>query len=164
MAEDLKINGETREEIYKSLYPQIQALLEAEPDMIANMANFCAAIKEAFNFLWVGFYLVNDKQLILGPFQGPVACTRIDFGRGACGTSWKSEKAIIVDDVDSYPGHIACSSSSRSEIVIPLFFGGSVWAVLDVDSAILADFTEIDLDCLIKMLFFIQPVGTTLLK
>ena len=162
MAEDLQISGDTREEIYKSLFPQLQALFVSETDMIANMANFCAAIKEAFNFLWVGFYLVNDKQLVLGPFQGPVACTRIDFGRGVCGNSWKSEEAIIVDDVDSYPGHIACSSASRSEIVIPLLFDGSVWAVLDIDSEILTDFTDTDLNWLKKMLVFIKPVKFSL--
>lgn len=157
MAEVLQIKGDTREEIYKSLFPQLKALLEAEADIIANMANFCAAIKEAFNFLWVGFYLVNNKQLVLGPFQGPVACTRIDYGRGVCGNAWKSKEAIIVNDVNLYPGHIACSSDSRSEIVIPLSLKGKVWAVFDIDSVLIADFSEVDLSYLRTMLMLVKP-------
>jgi GAF domain-containing protein len=114
--------------------PQIQALLSGESDMIANMANISAALKEVFSFWWVGFYLVKNNELVLGPFQGPVACTRIALGKGVCGTSWKEAKTIIVPDVDQFPGHIACSSASRSEIVVPLLKDGKVIAVLDVDS------------------------------
>lgn len=157
MAEDLKIDGITRTEIYTSLSPQVKALLENEPNLVANMANFCAALKEAFNFFWVGFYLVEGKELVLGPFQGPVACTRIGFGKGVCGQAWKLKEAILVEDVDLFPGHIACSSASRSEIVIPLINNGEVWAVLDVDSSSLNDFTETDQRYLTEMLGNIQP-------
>lgn len=135
MSEELQIDkNSSREEKYKSLVPQIQALLTGESDMIANMANISAALKEVFSFWWVGFYLVKNNELVLGPFQGPVACTRIALGKGVCGTSWKEAKTIIVPDVDQFPGHIACSSASRSEIVVPVLKDGKVFAVLDVDS------------------------------
>ncbi len=135
MSEELQIDkNSSREEKYKSLVPQIQALLTGESDVIANMANISAALKEVFSFWWVGFYLVKNNELVLGPFQGPVACTRIAIGKGVCGTSWKEAKTIIVADVDQFPGHIACSSASRSEIVVPVLKDGKVIAVLDVDS------------------------------
>ncbi|MBS1635947.1 MAG: GAF domain-containing protein [Bacteroidetes bacterium] len=145
MAEDLTIQGTTKSERYTSLLPQIKALLEGETDAIANMANVCAALKEAFGFFWVGFYLVKDNQLVLGPFQGPVACTRIALGKGVCGTAWKERKTLIVDDVDAFPGHIACSSLSKSEIVVPMFnAAGDVCGVLDVDSDSYAGFDADD--------------------
>lgn len=158
MAEDLIITGNSRDEIYHSLTPQVAALLDYETDLIANMGNFCAAVKEAFGFLWVGFYLVKELELVLGPFQGPVACTRIGFGKGVCGACWELKETIIVDDVNSFPGHIACSSASKSEIVIPLLEDGKVWAVLDVDSAIPGDFSLLDRLHLTSMLGHIRPV------
>lgn len=144
MAEDLKIITAGKAEQYQSLFPQVAALLEGESDMIANMANVSAALKEQFNFFWVGFYLVKNDELVLGPFQGPVACTRIAKGRGVCGAAWQQQKALIVPDVDAFPGHIACSSASKSEIVIPIIQNNQVVAVLDVDSAELNQFDEID--------------------
>ena len=145
MAEDLTVQGTTKAERYQSLLPQVKALLEGETDLIANMANVCAAIREAFGFFWIGFYLVKDNQLVLGPFQGPVACTRIALGKGVCGTSWKEQKTLIVDDVDAFPGHIACSSLSKSEIVIPLYnAAGAVCGVLDIDSDSYASFNAED--------------------
>lgn len=126
------------------LIPQLKALTEDEPDLIANMGNIASALKEAFDFFWVGFYRVDGEQLVLGPFQGPVACTRISYGRGVCGTAWKQGKTLVVPDVDQFPGHIACSSRSRSEIVIPLFREGKVCAVLDADSDELDRFSETD--------------------
>lgn len=135
MAEDLLISGTTKEEKYQSLVPQIKALIEGETDLIANMANVCAALKFGMDFFWVGFYLVKDNQLVLGPFQGPVACTRINKGKGVCGTSWQKEDVIIVEDVDQFPGHIACSALSKSEIVLPIYNSQKeVVGVLDVDS------------------------------
>lgn len=145
MAEQLVISAETgKGERYKTLIPQIESLISDEHDLIANLANVAAALKQTFGFLWVGFYLVRDRQLVLGPFQGPIACTRIDFGIGVCGTAWKEKKAIMVPDVDQFPGHIACSSLSRSEIVIPVMKSNDVIAVLDVDSDQLNDFDEVD--------------------
>ncbi|RNC64638.1 GAF domain-containing protein [Proteiniphilum sp. X52] len=145
MAEDLHIPyGVSKEGIYKALYPQLQALVEGEPDLIANMANITSVLKEAFRFLWVGFYRVWGEQLVLGPFQGPPACTRINYGKGVCGTAWKEERTLIVPDVDKFPGHIACSRWSRSEIVVPVRQGGAVTAVLDVDSDRLGHFDETD--------------------
>ena len=145
MAEELIIDkNASKIDIYESLYPQIQALLSGENDSIANMANTAAALKEAFNFLWVGFYIVRNEELVLGPFQGPIACTRISLGKGVCGTSWKEAKTIVVPDVDQFPGHIACSSASRSEIVVPIIKDDIVIAVLDVDSEHLNQFDEID--------------------
>src|SRR3954465_8987961 len=124
MAEDLTIIQGSKTEIYRSLIPQIKALIDSEPDLVANLANVSAALKEQFNWLWVGFYLVKNEQLVLGPFQGPVACTRIHKGKGVCGTSWANNEVVFVPDVDAFPGHIACSSASRSEIVLPLISGG----------------------------------------
>ena len=144
MAEDLNIIKGTKEDQYQALIPQIKALLEGENDLIANLANVSAALKEQFNFLWIGFYMVKNGELVLGPFQGPVACTRILKGKGVCGASWAQAKTIIVPDVEAFPGHIACSSSSRSEIVIPLVKKGEVLGVLDVDSAELNKFDETD--------------------
>lgn len=145
MAEDLCICEGTKEEKYRALLPQIKSLLAGEDDLIANLANMCAALKETFGFFWVGFYLVKDDELVLGPFQGPVACTRIRHGRGVCGTAWAEAKTLVVPDVDAFSGHIACSSQSRSEIVIPLVRAeGSVWGVLDIDSDELNSFNETD--------------------
>ena len=145
MAEDLSIQGNSKEEKYQSLLPQIKALIEGESDNIANMANICAAIKYGLNFFWVGFYLVKNTQLVLGPFQGPVACTRINLGKGVCGTSWKNNEVIIVEDVDKFPGHIACSSLSKSEIVLPIYNSKKeIIGVLDVDSDEYNSFDEID--------------------
>ena len=144
MAEDLNIIQGSKEEIYPSLIPQIKGLLEGEPDLIANLANITAALKEQFGWLWVGFYLVRGEELVLGPFQGPVACTRIKKGRGVCGTSWQKAQTLIVPDVEKFPGHIACSSLSRSEIVVPVIRNGEVAAVLDVDSELLDQFNETD--------------------
>lgn len=145
MAEDLiKLYG-TKKDVYHSLLPQIKALVEGESDRIANLANTCAALKTTFGFLWVGFYIVHKEELVLGPFQGPIACTRIKKGKGVCGTSWEKAEAIIVADVDTFPGHIACSSMSKSEIVVPLIKNNEVIAVLDVDSDTLDFFDEIDL-------------------
>ncbi len=144
MAEDLHIVKADKETEYQSLIPQIKALLEGEPDLVANLANVAAALKEQFGWLWVGFYLVKQDELVLGPFQGPVACTRIRKGRGVCGTSWAEARTLIVPDVEQFPGHIACSSLSRSEIVLPLIRNGEVMGVLDVDSADLNTFDTID--------------------
>ncbi len=145
MAEDLTITKTgTREEQYLSLIPQIEALLYGETDLIANLANVCAALKEQFNWFWVGFYLVKEDELVLGPFQGPVACTRIRKGKGVCGTSWAQRETIIVPDVDAFPGHIACASASKSEIVLPLYKGDEIIGVLDVDSEHLSHFDEVD--------------------
>jgi GAF domain-containing protein len=144
MAEDLSIVQGTKEEKYKSVIPQIKALIEGEPDLVANLANIVAALMEQFNWLWLGFYLVKENQLVLAPFQGPVACTRIKKGRGVCGTSWEKAQTIIVPDVEKFPGHIACSSKSRSEIVVPVIRDSKVMGVLDVDSEQLAAFDETD--------------------
>lgn len=145
MAEDLNIiqNG-TKAKRYEALVPQIKALLEAETDLVANLANVAAALKEQFGWLWVGFYLVKEAQLVLGPFQGPVACTRIRKGKGVCGTSWEKAETLIVPDVENFPGHIACSSLSKSEIVVPLLQGKNVVGVLDADSSELNEFDETD--------------------
>lgn len=144
MAEDLTIIRGSKEEQYLALIPQIKALIEGETDLVANLANITGALKEQFGWFWVGFYLVKGEQLVLGPFQGPVACTRISKGRGVCGTSWAKAETLIVPDVEKFPGHIACSSLSRSEIVIPLINNGAVWGVLDVDSELLDQFDETD--------------------
>lgn len=153
MAEDLQISGNTKEEIYQSIVPQIKALVEGESDITANMANVCAALKFGLNFFWVGFYLIKNNQLILGPFQGPVACTRINLGKGVCGTSWQNNEVIIVDDVDSFPGHIACSSLSKSEIVLPIYNSNKdVIGVLDVDSDAYKTFDKIDEQYLTQIL------------
>lgn len=146
MAEELFYpQGLSKKETYEAVIPQIKALVSNEQDLIANMANLSAVLKQIFNFFWVGFYRVKGDSLILGPFQGPIACTRIRYGRGVCGTAWKEKKAIIVPDVDKFPGHIACSSQSRSEIVIPVFDDhGNVFAVLDIDSDKQDSFDETD--------------------
>lgn len=144
MAEDLHIIQGTKEEQYKELIPQIKGLLTGEPDLIANLANICAALKEQFGWLWVGFYWVRNEELVLAPFQGPVACTRIRKGKGVCGTSWAEAKTLIVPDVEQFPGHIACSSLSKSEIVVPVIRSGVVLGVLDVDSVDLNTFDETD--------------------
>lgn len=144
MAEDLSIIQGTKEEQYKTLLPQIKTLIEGEPDLIANLANICAALKEQFGWLWVGFYLVKNDELVLGPFQGPVACTRISKGRGVCGAAWQQAQTLIVPNVEKFPGHIACSSLSRSEIVIPFIKNNEVAGVLDVDSERLEQFDETD--------------------
>ncbi len=144
MSEDLHISKGSKEDQYLSLLPQINGLLDGEPDLIANLANIAGALKEQFNWLWVGFYIVKGDELVLGPFQGPVACTRIRKGRGVCGTSWAEAKTLIVPDVEKFPGHIACSSLSKSEIVVPLLKNNEVVAVLDADSISLNDFNETD--------------------
>ena len=145
MAEDLKIVTDiSKEAQYRSLIPQIAALIQGESDQVANLANIAAALKEQFGWFWVGFYLVKDEVLVLGPFQGPVACTRIQKGKGVCGASWLQKETLIVPDVEAFPGHIACAAASRSEIVLPLFKDGEVIGVLDVDSEHLAHFDEVD--------------------
>jgi L-methionine (R)-S-oxide reductase len=145
MAENLIIAQSTsREERYKVLVPQIEALTSGEPDVIANLSNIAAALRQTMNFFWVGFYIVKNSELVLGPFQGPIACTRIAFGKGVCGACWKDKQVIIVPNVDEFPGHIACSSDSRSEIVLPALKSGEVVLVLDVDSDQLNDFDETD--------------------
>lgn len=145
MSEEIIIDkNSTKEEKYLALLPQISSLLKSEKDITANMANVAAVLKEAFDFFWVGFYVVRETQLVLAPFQGPVACTRINFGKGVCGTAWKEAKTILVPDVDQFPGHIACSSLSKSEIVVPILKDDKVAAVLDVDSDELDHFDSID--------------------
>jgi len=156
MAENLITVTGTREEQYQSLLSQIEALLSGEKDLIANMANVSAALKAQFDFFWVGFYLVKESELVLGPFQGPIACTRIKKGRGVCGKVWELEEHLIVPDVDSFPGHIACNSLSRSEIVLPLFSKDGVVAVLDIDSDVHNDFDETDAVYLQKIIHFIE--------
>jgi L-methionine (R)-S-oxide reductase len=155
MAEDLTITKGDKKTQYESLLPQIQGLLSGETNLIANLGNITAALKEQFNWLWVGFYWIQEDELVLGPFQGPVACTRIKKGRGVCGTSWQKEATIIVDDVEKFPGHIACSSNSKSEIVLPVFKEGKILGVLDVDSSELADFDTVDQVYLEKILAMI---------
>ncbi|MBQ6082930.1 MAG: GAF domain-containing protein [Bacteroidales bacterium] len=144
MSEDLIIIGSNKKELYENLIPQIQSLVEGEPDSIANMANVSACLKDTFHFWWVGFYRVVGDELVLGPFQGPLACTRIKKGKGVCGTAWQKAETVVVPDVDAFPGHIACSSLSRSEIVVPIVKNGEVIAVLDIDSEKLNTFDDID--------------------
>ncbi len=156
MAEDLSIIQGTKEEQYQTLLPQIKALMEGEPDLIANLANICAALKEQFGWLWVGFYLVKNEELVLAPFQGPVACTRIRKGRGVCGAAWQSAKTLIVPDVEKFPGHIACSSLSKSEIVVPIINNNDVVGVLDADSEILDFFDETDKNYLEEIVGWIE--------
>jgi L-methionine (R)-S-oxide reductase len=144
MAEDLSILKGSKQEQYESLIPQIQGLLHGENNLIANLANISAALKEQFNWWWVGFYWIQEDELVLGPFQGPVACTRIKKGRGVCGGAWEQGKTLVVEDVEKFPGHIACSSASKSEIVVPVFKNGAIVGVLDVDSELLAHFDETD--------------------
>ena len=158
MSETISVTGNTKEEKYKSLLPQIKALIEGEKDFIANISNIMGALKYGMNFLWVGIYFVKQNELVLGPFQGPVACTRIAFGKGVCGTTWKEKKTIIVNDVEKFPGHIVCSSDSKSEIVIPCFKQEEVFAVLDVDSDKLNDFDETDKQYLEKIALIIETL------
>ena len=148
--------GATKEEKYVSLLPQIEALISGEADNIANLANISAALKEAFGFFWVGFYLVKNDELVLGPFQGPIACTRIGYGKGVCGTAWKEGKTLIVPDVEAFPGHIACNAASKSEIVLPAFNEGQVALVLDIDSDRLNDFDATDQQYLEKLMRLVE--------
>ncbi|MDR0802686.1 GAF domain-containing protein [Fluviicola sp.] len=144
MAEELFIAQSSREEKYRVLLPQAKALCASESNLVANLANMASALKITFDFFWIGFYLVENDELVLGPFQGPVACTRIAFGKGVCGAAWKQNKTVIVPDVDAFPGHIACSGNSKSEIVVPIRKDDQVVAVLDADSSLLNDFDQID--------------------
>jgi L-methionine (R)-S-oxide reductase len=157
MAEELFISQSTdKKEKYSVLVPQIEALTTGEPDLVANLSNIAAALKQSMGFFWVGFYLVKNNQLVLGPFQGPIACTRIDFGKGVCGASWKQKKTIVVPNVDEFPGHIACSSASKSEIVLPAFKNNEVALVLDVDSDQLNDFDADDAIALERVMRIIE--------
>ena len=156
MTNYLSIAKGTKTEQYQSLIPQIKALIDGEPDLVANLANITGALKEQFGWFWVGFYLVKGEQLVLAPFQGPVACTRINNGRGVCGTSWAKAETLIVADVEKFPGHIACSSLSRSEIVVPMIREGIVWGVLDVDSEELNTFDETDKNFLEEIISLIE--------
>jgi L-methionine (R)-S-oxide reductase len=156
MAEDLNIITGSKAEQYQSLIPQIKGLLEGEPDLVANLANTVAALKEQFGWFWVGFYLVKNEELVLGPFQGPVACTRIKKGKGVCGSSWAQQKTLIVPDVEKFPGHIACSSLSKSEIVVPVMKGNEVVAVLDVDSDEYDQYDETDRQYLEQIVSLIE--------
>jgi GAF domain-containing protein len=157
MAENLIVNSSAdKHEKYNTLIPQLNALVEGETDVVANLANIAAALKQTMNFFWVGFYLVKENQLVLGPFQGPIACTRIDFGKGVCGTAWRDKETIIVRDVDKFPGHIACSSLSKSEVVLPARKNGEVYLVLDVDSDVLNDFDETDKSYLERVMRLIE--------
>lgn len=164
MAESLALTpGLPRAERYRELLPQLRAMLEGEGDLTANLANTAAALRQAFGFFWVGFYLVRpvpdgEPQLVLGPFQGPIACTRIAKGRGVCGGAWAEKKTLIVPDVEQYPGHIACASDSKSEIVVPMFDGaGDVWGVLDIDSDELDQFSTVDQDALEQLVAWLRP-------
>lgn len=159
MAEELIISTSSdKKEKYATLLPQLIALVSGETDRIANLSNIAAALKQSMNFFWVGFYLVNDGQLVLGPFQGPVACTRIPMGKGVCGTAWKEKKTIIVPNVDEFPGHIACSSDAKSEIVLPAFKNDEVFLVMDVDSDTLNDFDAIDAHALEQVMRMIETL------
>lgn len=151
MSENLIIKGETKKELYENLLPQIKSLVECESDMIANMANISACLKDTFNFWWVGFYRVINDELVLGPFQGPLACTRIKKGKGVCGTTWQNAETTIVPDVDTFPGHIACSSLTKSEIVVPVIKNNEVIVVLDIDSEKASNFDETDKEFLEKL-------------
>ena len=157
MAEELIIDNQaTKEEKYQSLIPQIEALVTGEPDLTANLANIASALKYGMGFFWVGFYLVKDDELVLGPFQGPIACTRIRKGKGVCGTSWANAETVVVPNVDEFPGHIACSSDSKSEIVLPAFKNGEVALILDVDSDQLDDFDTTDQTHLEKLMRIVE--------
>ena len=160
MAEELKLSGTDRRTRYEELYPQLAALLSSEPLLLPNLANFAAALRQTFGFFWVGFYLVEGEELILGPFQGDIACTRIRRGRGVCGAAWAEDKTLVVPDVEAFPGHIACSSASRSEIVVPVHDAlGRVAAVLDIDSDELDDFTaELDAHELERYVALLRPL------
>ena len=162
MAETLFLpQSGTKEEIYQALLPQVEALITGELDLVANLANIAAALREAFGFFWVGFYMVQGQELVLGPFQGPIACTRIAYGRGVCGTAWKEQKTQLVPDVEAFPGHIACSSASKSEIVVPAFQDGEVFLVLDVDSDQLDDFDTVDQKYLEDLMGMLEKTRTS---
>ncbi len=162
MAETLFLpQAGSKKEIYQALLPQVEALISGEQDLVANLANIAAALREAFGFFWVGFYVVQGQELVLGPFQGPIACTRIAFGRGVCGTAWKEKKTQLVPDVEAFPGHIACSSASKSEIVVPVFQDGEVFLVLDVDSDRLDDFDAVDQRYLEDLMGMLEKTRTT---
>jgi GAF domain-containing protein len=157
MAEELIISTSTdKNERYATLLPQIKSLVDGETDIIANLSNIAAALKQSLNFFWVGFYIKKGNQLILGPFQGPVACTRIDFGKGVCGTSWKEKRTVLVPDVEKFPGHIACNATSKSEIVLPAFKNKDVMLVLDIDSDKLNDFDSVDQRALEELMRIIE--------
>lgn len=156
MAEELILQQGDKAEQYQSIIPQIKAIIEGEPDLIANLANICAALKQQFGWLWVGFYLVKQNELVLGPFQGPIACTRIAKGRGVSGTAWQQQQAIIVPDVELFPGHIACSSASKSEIVLPIMQNTECVGVLDIDSDELNQFDEVDAKYLQQLISIIE--------
>lgn len=156
MAEELILQQGQKAEQYQSIIPQIQAIIEDETDVIANLANICAALKQQLDWFWIGFYLVKDNELVLGPFQGPIACTRIAIGRGVCGSAWQQQQVIIVPDVDQFPGHIACSSASRSEIVLPIMKNGECLGVLDIDSSELNQFDEVDAKYLKQLIAMIE--------
>ncbi len=162
MAETLFLpQSGSKEEIYQALLPQVEALISGEADLVANLANIAAALREAFGFFWVGFYVVQGQELVLGPFQGPIACTRIAYGRGVCGTAWKEKKTQLVPDVEAFPGHIACSSASKSEIVVPAYQQGEVFLVLDVDSDRLDDFDAVDQRYLEDLMGMLEKTRTT---
>ncbi|USA47040.1 GAF domain-containing protein [Acinetobacter sp. C26M] len=156
MAEELVLQQGHKAEQYQSILPQIQSIVEDESDVIANLANICAALKQQFGWFWIGFYLVKESELVLGPFQGPIACTRIAKGRGVCGTAWQQRQVIVVQDVDQFPGHIACSSASKSEIVLPIMKNGQCVGVLDVDSDELNQFDEVDAEYLQQLITLIE--------
>ena len=156
MAEELSLQQGNKAEQYQSLIPQIQAIVADESDVIANLANICAALKQQFNWFWIGFYLVKDNELVLGPFQGPIACTRIAKGRGVCGTAWQQQKVMIVPDVEQFPGHIACNSDSKSEIVLPVMKQNKCVAVLDIDSDALDSFDEVDAEYLKQIVAIVE--------
>lgn len=156
MAEELLLQQGNKAEQYQSLIPQIQAIVADESDVIANLANICAALKQQFNWFWIGFYLVKDNELVLGPFQGPIACTRIAKGRGVCGTAWLQQNIMIVPDVEQFPGHIACSSDSKSEIVLPVMKQNKCVAVLDIDSDTLDSFDEVDAEYLKQIVAIVE--------
>lgn len=156
MTEELILQQGDKAEQYQSIIPQIKAIVEGEPDLIANLANICAALNQQFGWLWVGFYLVKQNELVLGPFQGPIACTRIAKGRGVCGTAWQQQQVIIVPDVELFPGHIACSSASKSEIVLPIMQNMECVGVLDIDSDELNQFDEVDAKYLQQLISIIE--------
>lgn len=157
MAEELVLSkSDNKKDRYEVLIPQLASLVEGEKDLIANLSNIAAALKETMNYFWVGFYIVRDGQLVLGPFQGPIACTRIDYGKGVCGTAWKSKKTVLVPNVEEFPGHIACNSASRSEIVVPALKDNEVFLVLDVDSDQYDAFDKTDREALEKVVSIIQ--------
>lgn len=156
MAEELVLQQGHKVEQYQSILPQIQAIVEDEADVIANLANICAALRQQFGWFWIGFYLVKGNELVLGPFQGPIACTRIAKGRGVCGSAWQQQQVIVVPDVDLFPGHIACSSDSKSEIVLPIMKNGECVGVLDIDSDELNQFDEVDAEHLQQLMAMIE--------